>query len=338
VIVVNGQTRGPEFDEIIGRQFSPDGRRIAYVGRRGRKYAVVVDGAEGPPFDLVGGLAFSADSRRFAYAGAVVKRGFGKQKAVGRVVIDGAVGVEHEGMQIGSLLESAMGSTKELLVGYLPELFSEVHGVSSPTFGPDGSRVAHATRRGDDATVVLINETSWAPLPALRASPVFSPDGKRVAVVAVRDERFQLVIDGTAVEAGPAADAGFVSALQFDPESRRVAYVGVVGGSLYDSGWTAKAKRRVYIDGVAGREYNSTFLGRLQFSQDGRRLAYVVGGLPEGQRSVAFAVVDERAGTSYDDIIGRPTFSVDGQSVTYVGQSGRSFYRVAHVLTEAPTR
>src|SRR5215831_18338815 len=50
-------------------KFSPDGRRTAYVARRGEKFLVVVDGKEGSEFDRirVGAPNFSPDSQRFAY-------------------------------------------------------------------------------------------------------------------------------------------------------------------------------------------------------------------------------------------------------------------------------
>jgi hypothetical protein len=43
VLVLNGTPTGPELDEIISRRFSLDGRRVAHVGRRGRKLVVVTE-------------------------------------------------------------------------------------------------------------------------------------------------------------------------------------------------------------------------------------------------------------------------------------------------------
>ena len=107
MLLVDGEPRDGEFDDIGARSFSPDGQRVAYVGRRHNKFVVVLDGKEGTPFDIVGGIGFSSDSRRFAYAGADVNRGFGKQKAVGHATIDGTAGPTFEGAQIGSLLKNA---------------------------------------------------------------------------------------------------------------------------------------------------------------------------------------------------------------------------------------
>ena len=82
----------------------------------------------------------------------------------------------------------------------------------------------------------------------------------------------------------------------------------------------------------AGREYDALFLGHLQFTPDGRSVTYVGGGVSEGSRDVAFVVVNDREGTRYDDILGRPRIEPDGSSVSYIGQSGRKFYRVTQAL------
>jgi hypothetical protein len=101
MLLVDGEPRGGEFDDIGARSFSPDGQSVAHVGRRRNKFIVVLDEKEGTPFDIVGGIGFSSDSRRFAYAGADVNRGFRKQKAVGRATIDGTAGPTFEERRSG---------------------------------------------------------------------------------------------------------------------------------------------------------------------------------------------------------------------------------------------
>jgi hypothetical protein len=329
-------TQAAEFDALGARTFSPDGQRVAFVGRRGTKYIVVVDGKEGPPFDIVGGFRFSSDSRRFAYAGADVHQGFGKQKAVGRVVIDGAAGPAFEGPQIGSLLKSmATSTTVSLSTGYLRSLSTEAHGVTAPVFSPDAARVAYATRRDKDATVVMLDGEPGLAFPSIVAGPVFSPDNRHIAfAISIKDAK-ALVIDGNNVGRGPTAGTDFITELTFAPDNRRVAYIGVVGGSLHEQGLTSRARRRVYVDGVAGPEYDVPYLGQLRFSSEGKHVTYVVGGLPEGSRKVAFLVVNAREGKRYDDIFGRPRFDDDGRTITFVAQSGRRFYSVKASIEEA---
>lgn len=329
VAVLDGMPQTSEFDAIVARAFSPDGTRLAYVGRRGDKSIVVVDGKEGMPFDIVGGIRFSDDSRRFAYAGADVHQGFGKQKASGRVVVDGVAGAPLDGKQIGSLLKSAAtGSTPRLVLGYFPQLDSETYGVSSPVFSPDSKRVSYGARRGKDDSVVMLDGEAGATYPSILAGPTFSADSRHVALIVAGKEGPMLVVDGAKVPSGAPDDTDFFYGMTFAPDNRRVAYVGVKGGSLYDQGFTARARRRVYVDGVAGREYNARSLTRLQFTPDGRHLLFVTGGVSENSRNVSFLVADGVEGKRYDYIYG--DIRVEGASFAYTAQSGRKFFTVRH--------
>ena len=338
VLVVDGVPGRAEFDAILMRTFSPDGQRAAYVGRRRDKFIAVLDDAEGTPFDILGGAGFSEDGRRFAYAGADVKRGFGKEKALGRVVIDGAAGPPFEGSQVGSLLKNAMsGSTPHLRLGYFERLLSDLHGVTAPAFSADGRRVAYAARRDKDAAAVVMDGEGGATLPTIVAGPVFSADGQHVAIVVSEKGTLALLVDGKRVAAEQASGTDFVTDLAFAPDGRRVAYIGIKGGSLYDQGFTARARRRVYLDGAAGTEFNAKFLGRLRFTPDGDHVVYVVAGLDEGSRDVAFVVADSQEGKRYDDVFGRLRFAEDGRSVSYSAQAGRKFYVVTQPLVRTPT-
>jgi hypothetical protein len=333
VAVLDGVTQASEFDAIVARAFSPDGNRLAYVGRRKDKLIVVLDGKEGVPFDIVGGIRFSGDSRRFAYAGADVHQGFGKQKAVGRVVIDGTAGAALDGRQIGSLLKSAAtGSTPRLILGYFQQLDSETYGVSSPVFSPDSMRVAYGARRGKDDSAVMLDGEAGATYPSILAGPAFSADSRHIASIVAGKDAPMLVVDGATVPSGAPDDTDFFYGLTFAPDHRRVAYVGVKGGSLYDQGFTVRARRRVYVDGVAGPEYNARALTRLQFTVYGRHLLFVTSGVSENSRTVAFVVADGAEGKRYDYIYG--DIRVEGASFSYTAQAGRKFLRVRHVLVE----
>ena len=338
VLVVDGEAQPGEFDALAYWTFSPDGRRIAYVGRRGQKYAVAVDGKEGTPADVVGGVAFSADSRRVAYATADVKRGFGKQRAVGSVTIDGVAGPAVEGGQVGSLLNTMAGATVEIVTGYHRQFWVETHGVSVPVFSADGSRIAHAKRTGKDGAVVVIDGEPGSALASIVAGPVFSPDARHVAVVVALKEKKTLLVDGVDTGRGPAAETDFITALTFAADNKRVAYIGVRGGSFWDAGYTARARRRVYVDELIGREYDVPFVGRLVLSSDARHVAYVVGGVSEASGTAAFIVVNEREGKHYNDILGMVRFEDDGRGVSYVAQAGRKFYAVRAAIPDAAPR
>lgn len=339
VVVVDGQPRRAEFDRIVAWTFSPDSRRVAYVGRRGNKYVVVVDDKEGMPSDIIGGIRFSADNRRFAYAAANVNRGFGSQKAVGRVTIDGVTGPSFEGAQVGSLLKAmATQSTPEIITGYRAQFWSDTHGVTTPVFSPDASRVAYGARRDKDGAVVMLDGEVGPAFPSIVAGPVFSHDGTHIAFATADAGATTLVIDGAKVGRGPAAGTDFITELTFAPDNQRLAYIGVTGGNMYDQGFTVRARRRVYVDGVAGSEYNVPYLGRLRFSADGKHAMYVVGGLTDGSRNVAFVVMNGREGKRYDGILGSPRLEKEGRAFTYLAQLDRKFYSVRSSIEEPSAR
>lgn len=70
VMVIDGRV-GPEFDSVIIPNFSDTENRVAYVAEQSRKFVVVVDGQVGPEFDRVlrHRLKFSPNGRRYAYSG-----------------------------------------------------------------------------------------------------------------------------------------------------------------------------------------------------------------------------------------------------------------------------
>ena len=67
-VVLDGRRRGPEYDDIApGFWYTPDGKRVAYVARKGEDWLMVVDGKEGRAYDHFGPPIFSRNGRRMAY-------------------------------------------------------------------------------------------------------------------------------------------------------------------------------------------------------------------------------------------------------------------------------
>ena len=152
-MIVDGEERGPQFDDVSNRIFSPDGRRVAYAGRRAASgwAATGRQGGTRTSSTFLAVSAFSSDSRRFAYAGADVHRSLGSQKAQGRAIVDGESGPQFQGNQMGSFKKSMLTATNVAIVeGVFSQLLSDIHGVTAPVFSPDGARVAYAVHRGQD--------------------------------------------------------------------------------------------------------------------------------------------------------------------------------------------
>lgn len=67
-VVIYGGTPGKEYDEITSLAISPDSKHLAYVGRSGRDYFMVINGAEGKKYsNPVDYMQYSADSRHLAF-------------------------------------------------------------------------------------------------------------------------------------------------------------------------------------------------------------------------------------------------------------------------------
>jgi Tol biopolymer transport system component len=226
----------------------------------------------------------------------------------------------------------ATGSTTHLVLGFFSQLLSDTHGVTAPVFSPDGRRVAYAAHRDKDAVVLIVDGEAGPTFSSVAAGPVFSPDGQHVALVASQAGTKTLVVDGAKVGRGVESGTDFIASITFAPDNRRVAYLGITGGSWYERGFTRRAKRRVYVDGVAHPEYNAKAVGGLQFTSDGNHLIYVVARASEASRDVSFVVVDGAEGKRYDYVSGAPRLDPNGRSVNYSAQAGRKVYLVTQSL------
>jgi hypothetical protein len=235
---------------------------------------------------------------------------------------------------------------------------------SEPVFSPDGSRVAFAevefkgtkgfssapefsgrvyvdqkpgsayTVRGgmggptlgDNEFPIILRglHPAWAGVSA----PVFSPDSQHMACVGHAEGQTVVVLDGAITARLPGTKNDFAELLTFSPDSRHLAFVTGSAKPAYWTGLDTHARRRVIVDGVAGREYDASSIECLVFSADSRHVGYIV--YPHGGFTTkAVAVLDEKESRIYNVVYSK-TFRFSGADrVSYVAlDEERGFFRV----------
>jgi hypothetical protein len=306
---------------VGGRQWrqyvaSPDGRRIAYVVRRGGQHLVVVDGEEGPLFEYIatgteggdaGGPIFSDDSEHVVYSG--------KRYDGWHVVIDGEEGPAWQAVQgltvspeDGRVAFAALRDGRWRVV---------VDGQEQPhpplrnpeiVFSPNGRRVTYHSGEEEDFFLVTDGVRGQAFRAVYSAGPYFSPDSRRVAHIAMRDAEHLVV----AVDAQEMPGFGAViPPVIFSPDSRRVAYVANMAGTGDRTG--GGGGQVMVVDGTAGPVFDR--ITGFTFSDDSQRYLYV------GQRAKrGVVVVDGRESPPYDALSSPgPRFSPDSAHVGWAG-------------------
>jgi hypothetical protein len=257
--------------------FTNDGKRFAYVARRGSELYVVVDGTKHP-----GGhdFRFSADGGHFAYVQGDPR---GLQPG-GAVVLDGKAGPHYD--QITDLqitddgrhtVYSAYGQGVYHAVfdGKPGRDFPKINGLKLARGGP---HYAFFVGEREGAQSIFVPVIDGVPQPAAaqdvgivpNPAVLLSDDGKHWAWIACRAGAGQVFHDGTG-----GVKHGTIEALELSPDGRRVAYVARTEN-------TRKAMKVLVVDGkqIGGEFYE--ILG-LRFSPDSRRTAAFANG-PGGTR------------------------------------------------------
>jgi len=182
--VVADGVESPPFKRLgkTGLAFIPNSSRTVYSVRRGEKELLVVDGVEGPLVKTFRSLSFSPDGSRYAYAAE-------KEEGYWTVVIDGA--------EYGP--RGKLASGKE-------DVF-QLLGKRTPTFSPDGTRVAYTGVRNGQYVVVVDGVEGREFDLVMRGTVEFTPDSQHIVYVAARGKEkrqlsWYLVVDGLELENG----------------------------------------------------------------------------------------------------------------------------------------
>jgi len=366
--VLDGK-EGSIYDEAGNPSFSPDSQHVIYAARRQKKWVMILDqkeqeremdsagaplgftpetpepvyllglgtnkgwtvsmpGHQGPPVDIVSRPVFGSNAGRFAYAGArVERRAFRGERAFGQVVIDGTPGPVFEGQSVGGV----GFSQAYLALGVVPTLVARWHGVSSPNLSPDGQHIAYAIRRGEKDFVVLLDGEAGPTFDNIPCGPSFARDG-RLAFVGMQEDKLVLIVDAKRISEYTWIDKDLddCSDVWFTDDGGHAIFTTIQSGRFFESGATARAKRRVFLDGVAGKEYDATAI--LKFHFGGGRLAYEVHRDKNAAGEASFVVIGDLEGPRYDDVAPESLSFPDENTATYLARRNRTILRVTHTL------
>jgi len=304
---------------------SPDGRRVAYVVRKGGQSSVVVDGRAQERYDAVRGLVFSPDSRRLAFAAKrqgkwrIVADGIGSRAyadvSVPRFSPDGTR-VVFEASRGAAIGVSTPWWEQEKGRGRAGSYRVVVNGVPGRAYDWIGygglafveGRAAYQARRGRKL-VMAVKGREGVPCDWLWG-PYATADGRGVAYAGSRREeaglRFSVVVNGVTRGGYSFIAKRFFA---FSADSRHYAYLAYRGDELV-----------VVVDGreqPVGQRAQENFPG-LALSANGKHLAY---SLPRSIGGPWAVTLDGREGKDYPGIAFKSlTFSPDGSRFAYAAE------------------
>ena len=184
---------GPEFTDVDGPQFSPDGSRVTYAAVETGTWYIVVDGRRGPRFADAATPVFSPDGQTVAYRATDDKRKYfavsGEERGVSFDWV-GRPSFSPDGRQLAyGALE---GKRAWVLVG--SDRRPAKHLAEEVVFSADGSHTAYWTRQASGNCEFIVIDDEAGPKfdkvgiptfdPAARVGAYWARDGSRFLMVA----------------------------------------------------------------------------------------------------------------------------------------------------------
>ncbi|MEP6920353.1 MAG: hypothetical protein ABI967_04445 [bacterium] len=297
-------------------KFSPNGRRVAFVAGRGKKFLVVVDGKEGPEYDRisVGAPRFSPDSRRVSY--------FAERGEKTYAVVDG---IESKPFDYGSS-DAPIFSPDSRRVIYMARHGQQTHVVidgveiveteyvGDPRFSKTGKKMTYVLVRNDQWRVVTDGKEG-KPYRGIGNNIEFSDDEKHVLYRADTLEGQMIVVDGVETQGRPIIEE---NSYGFSPDGRHVAYIA----------WNSRDKQYVVVDNKNGKIYED--VGKPVFSPDSKHVVHAA-----WRAGKMIVVTDGAESEAFDEVNDYFQFSPDGKRMYYFAKRGNQQFLVVDGVATA---
>ena len=313
-VVIDGKP-GTAFDEIFDGLLvhSPDSQRLAYGGRKGKEWFVVIDGKESGPFEYLGsatGILFSKDSRHIAFA-ALEKGKFrlmldGKPREPFENLAEAALSADGSHWAVAAFQE---GKWRVIVDGKPQAAYDEIN-EGSLQFSPDGGHVAYGARDG----------RRW--MPVLDGKPCPDPVGVSVLGFAEKNAEIKFSPNSRLLAYVARVEVAFESDGRKFTEQGEAVLTADVGTPTPSK--TAKPKEKPAETGP--RAFQRIGGGTLVFNVGGQRLAYVARNKARDRES-SFVVADGKRKPRYD-LVGYLTFAPDGRRPVYAATRGNKAFTV----------
>lgn len=286
-MVIDGQ-KGKDYDWISPEGppiFSPDSKKVAYIGWEGGKAVLVVNNKEeGKVYDDIKPhfLLFSPDGQKIAY--------IAKKEGKEFVIVN-----EKEGKTYDMIIRPPLFSHDGQKIAYVAEkegkslvIINEKESkpydyVKDLIFSSDSKQIAYVTGEkveGKERVKVVVISEKEEKIYEGCENPIFSPDSQQIACICKGEKGFFVTLNGTRQE----NYYDWINKLVFSPDSKQLAYV---------AGTFQPFEEFVIVSGKKGKSYDE--IRFFTFSPDSRKIAYVA---VKGDK--IFIVINDEESKAYE--------------------------------------